>query len=388
MKDLKLYIGIASVVLAIYLIALYNQPKSVNWKETYSQKDKIPYGTYVLRSRLKDIFPGSKIVDQRKPVFNVFREEHIKNGSYIIVASTVQLNKYDFKELVKYMQKGNNVFIAAYNLSQFLDDTLKLTIKSSMVLKPLLKFQNPQFSNKTYSFDRGIGDQFFSKYDTTKAIILGVNQDKKANFLKYNYGKGGLYLVPGPQLFSNYNILNADGADYAAKALSHLNTGGDIIWDDYPSLGRDEEASLLRVLFQHPNLKYAYYIALFSLVAFVLFEMKRRQRVIPVITPLQNTTVEFVELIGKVYYQKRDHADIAKKKINYLLEHIRSSYNIRTNAIDKEFNNLLIAKTGLEAPFIGELLMNINYCLSSNRLSNKELIDLNKVIEEFYDKSR
>ena len=388
MKDLKRYIGVASVVLAIYLIALYNKPNSVNWNETYSQKDKIPFGTYVLRNRLKDIFPGSQIIDQRKPVFNVLTEQNIKNGSYIIVASTVKFNKYDFKKLVNYMQKGNNVFIATYNLGDYLNDTLKLSINSALALKPTLRFKKSEFKSKTYSFDRGIGDQFFSRYDTSKVTVLGINQDNKPNFIKYKYGSGGLYLLPSPQLFSNYNILNKNGADYAAKALSHLNMAGDIIWDDYPSLGRDQETSLFRVLFQHPNLTYAYYIALFSLVAFVLFEMKRRQRVIPVITPLQNTTVEFVELIGKVYYQQRDHADIAKKKITYLLEHIRGSYNIRTNAIDKEFNNLLIAKTGLEAAFIGELLMNINFCLSSNRLSNMELIDLNKVIEEFYDKSR
>ncbi|MDB5013390.1 MAG: hypothetical protein JWQ25_1592, partial [Daejeonella sp.] len=330
----------------------------------------------------------SKVIDERKPIFNVFKEDHIKNGSYIIVAGTVKLDEYDFKELTNYMQKGNNVFIASYYLSQYLNDTLKISINSALASTTKLRFTNKNIDTKLYSFDRGIGDQFFSKYDTAKATILGVNQDKKPVFLKYKFGAGALYLMPSPKLLSNYAILKPSGADYAAKALSHLKIGGDIIWDDYASLGRDEEASLFRVFFYHHDLRNAYYIALFSLLAFVLFEMKRRQRIIPVISPLKNTTVEFVELIGKVYYQQRDHADIGKKKINYLLEYIRTNHNIRTNIIDKEFNNTLIAKTGFDAAFIGELLMNVNFCLSSTKLSDQQLIDLNKIIEEFYKKSR
>ena len=388
MKDLKIYIGIFSFVIAVYLVALYKQPKKVNWKETYSRNDKIPYGTYILHNRLTDIFPGSAIKNERKPLSNVFKDEQIKNGSYIVIASTVGFDEYDFKRLATYMNKGNNVFIAAYSLSPYLNDTLKLGIGSDFAAHPTLKFNAKGINNKKYTFEQGIGDQFFSKFDTSKVVVLGVNQANKANFIKYNYGKGGLYLIPTPQIFSNFNLLNPSGADYAAKALSHMKVGGDIIWDDYPSMGSEEESSIMRVFFQHKELKFAYYIALFSLILFVLFEMKRRQRIIPVITSLSNSTLEFVELIGRVYYQERDHLNIAKKKINYLLEYIRATYNIRTNSIDKEFKELLVAKSGMPLPLIDDLLSNVNYCLSVSKITDNQLMELNKVMEEFYNKSK
>jgi hypothetical protein len=388
MRDLKIYIGIFSIFLVIYLVALYNQPKPVDWSETYSREDKIPFGTFVLHNRLKDIFPGSTILSRRKPFYNVFKEEQVNQGNYIIISGKIKLDEYDFKELVNYMHRGNSVFIATYYLNEYITDTLKLAINSGLKTKPKLKFSNRKLNDRSYSFDLGMGDQFFSKYDTAKAEVLGVNGDKKAVFLKYPFGDGALYLMPSPKFFTNYAMLKPSGADYAAKALSYLPKGGDIIWDDYPTLGSQEETSIFRVFFKHPELRYAYYIALFSLIAFVIFEMKRRQRIIPVITPLKNSTVEFVELVGRVYYQQRDHSNIAEKKITYLLEHIRSTCKINTTILDAEFNELLAAKTGIDLAIIAKLILNINYCKNNTQISDRQLIDLNLVIEEFYYKSR
>ena len=65
MRDLKIYVAIASVILAVYFLAMYNKPKPVDWTESFSRKDKIPFGTFVLYERLGDIFPGSKIIARR-----------------------------------------------------------------------------------------------------------------------------------------------------------------------------------------------------------------------------------------------------------------------------------------------------------------------------------
>jgi hypothetical protein len=43
MKDFKIYIIIASVLLGIYLVAEYNKPKPTNWSPTLFYGDKIPF---------------------------------------------------------------------------------------------------------------------------------------------------------------------------------------------------------------------------------------------------------------------------------------------------------------------------------------------------------
>ncbi|MEJ7677787.1 MAG: hypothetical protein WKG06_07955 [Segetibacter sp.] len=63
-----------------------------------------------------------------------------------------------------------------------------------------------------------------------------------------------------------------------------------------------------------------------GLLLYVLFEMKRRQRIIPVITPLKNSTLDFVKTVASVYYNEKDNNGIADKKVNYFLEFVRSRF--------------------------------------------------------------
>jgi hypothetical protein len=391
MKDLKIYTGIGSVLLMVYLIAQYNKPMPVDWTPTYLKEDKIPFGTYLLYQRINDIFPGSKVLVRRKPVFNVFQEEKINNGSYLIIAPALNLDAYDFGKLVNYMKEGNQVFIATYYLGNFLSDTLKTKINSEIILKQkslTLHFTNPSLNpKKQYLFNRDIGNQYFSKFDTSKAIVLGMNNKGHSTFLKYPYGKGALYLMPSPQFFTNYNLLDPNGHDYAAKSLSYLSPDGDLIWDEYPTQGSQQVQSKLRVLVKYPELRWAYFIALFSLVAFILFEIKRRQRIIPLLDPLQNTTVEFVNVVGQVYYERKDHKDLADKKIAYLMEHIRSVYRLNTNHIDQEFNETLSNRTEIDLTTINKLMQMIRQYSEATTITDQQLIELNKIIEAFYKKS-
>ena len=73
-------------------------------------------------------------------------------------------------------------------------------------------------------------------------------------------------------------MLKPEGADYAAKALSYLQPKSEIIWDEFSHLGREEDLSLMRVFFNHKELKWAYYIAFFSMLIYVMYEVKRRQQ--------------------------------------------------------------------------------------------------------------
>jgi hypothetical protein len=132
------------------------------------------------------------------------------------------------------------------------------------------------------------------------------------------------------------------------------------------------------------ELRWAYYIALFSLVAFILFEIKRRQRIIPVIERLKNTSVEFAEVVGRVYYQQRNNRDIAEKKVSYLLEYIRTKYRLKTLDLDQEFNASLIKISSVSADIIDELLEEITYLKAGQMVKDQQLIRLNKLIEQFY----
>ncbi len=384
MKDLRMYLVIASILLIFYFIAQYNRPKVVDWTTTLSNTEKIPFGTYILFNRLNDIFPGDSIKTFREPVYNVLNDHDIKNCTYIIICNDIKLNENDYDRLSKFIKSGNDVFIASSDFSGELRKKLKIETESEL-RNTYIKFLSKSIdTDLRYMPQKNMGGTYFSRLDTAKATVLGNNSLGHSNFIKYAMGKGTLYLNANPLLFSNYSLLNPHGAAYASAVLSYLKTDKSLIWDEFYTKGREGDDNSMRVFLEHPQLRWAFYITFFTLIAFVLYDIKRRQRIIPVIEPLKNSTLDFVNVVGQVYYEKRNNTNIAHKKVLYLLEHLREVYNIKTNKLDQEFIEKLTTKLGIEPKLANELVNYIQYIDNQPKVTDRELIELNKLIEQFY----
>lgn len=389
MSGLRKYLIIGSILLFGYLVAQYFKPQPTNWNPTYLAKDKIPFGTYILRQQIQDIFPKTVIKTSNDAIYNTLKEKPKGSSNVLIIGSSITVEAVDYAEMVKYMQAGNHIFIAAFQLKGMLADTLKLEINSDFNFQNEkrypINFVNQKLKRELdYYFDKGTSNQYFSEIDTLRAVVLGNQQKDRANFVKYNFGKGALFIMPNPQLLTNYSLLKEDGLDYAAKTLSYLPNAKTLIWNEYFTSPALNDQSVFRVLFKYDQLRWAYYIALSSLVVFVLFEIKRRQRVIPVIDRLKNTSVEFVSVIGKVYYQQRNNRDIAEKKVVYLLDYIRNRYRLKTLNLDQEFIESLTKITNANADTIEVLFHEIDLLKNGQIVKDDQLISLNKLIEKFY----
>ncbi|KQN37975.1 hypothetical protein ASE92_00570 [Pedobacter sp. Leaf41] len=389
MRSYKIYLGIGIVLILLYLVAQYNKPTPTNWAPTYLATDKIPYGTFIIRDRIKDILPKAKIQESKRPVYNTLKNQNFNNATYFLIAQKIDVSKTDFDQMKKFMQAGNKIFIASYDFGK-LEKELKIETSSTMSAdRPSLNFTNPSLkTDANYGFERGIGTQYFSKIDFKKGIVLGINNNKQPNFVKYNYGKGALFLISEPGFYTNFNMLDKYGAEYAAKTLSYIQASDQIIFDDYFSAQKNETTDVLRVFFKHPELKWAYYLTIFSLVIFVLYEIKRRQRIIPIADPLKNASVEYAHVVGSVYYHERNNLDIAKKKINYFMEYLRTRYFLKTNEIGSDFATLLMEKTGINEPSAKTLTRYFIQIPQMSTLSDQELINLNQSIEFFHQNTQ
>ena len=102
----------------------------------------------------------------------------------------------------------------------------------------------------------------------------------------------------------------------------------------------------MRFILNQPALKWSYYLLVVGLLLFVIFKAKREQRIIPIIKPLENSSVEFAKTVGSLYYQHRDYANLNHKKITYFLTYIRNRYYINTTVLDENFITQLSAKAG------------------------------------------
>jgi hypothetical protein len=389
MRDFKFYIIGASLLLLVYVVVLYNKPIPVNWKPTLYYGDKIPFGTYVLYKQLNDVFPGARITNTNQSVASLFNNK-LKPGNYFIIAKQVKITFTDFNALKKYIAAGNTVFISTFSWAGYFKNGFKLETKvENDDDKRLLNFTNPVLKQPTnYRFDKDISNQYFSKFDTARATVIATNNAGKATYLSYKFGKGRLLLSANPELFSNYSLLTPQGANYAERALSYLPVKQILYWDQYQNHDVVVEMSPMRVFLNNPNLRWAYYISLATLFIYIIFEAKRRQRIIPVIELLKNSTVDFVNVVGRVYYERRDNANIATKKVLYLLTYLRETYQLKTNKLDTEFIETLAHKTGLEVSFVRDVVNYINYLDNQQKVTDHELIELNNLIEKFYSQSR
>jgi hypothetical protein len=366
----------------------YNRPQAIDWRQTFSNKDKIPYGTYVLYELLPDIFRNQPLLPVRQPVANQLAEAAPgPAGNYIFIHRSFQIDSLDLKALLQYAAQGNRVFISAEFFPDILRDTLHFNTKvTSAHLKGRmgLSLSHPSLSRENPCF-------FEAKHVQThlevapghRFEVLGRTIAGKANFIKVPFGAGAIYLHAAPLAFSNYYVISDRQSRYAAQVLSHLPVAP-VWWDEYQKQGREEADSVFRVLLEHEALRWAYYIALAGLMLFVFFEGKRTQRIIPVLESPRNTTLEFVQVVGNLYFNFQDHKIIAEKKIHYFMEYLRQHFYAASPELDAPFRELVAAKTGLALEEITLLCCLIGDIRAATKISEKQLIALNRQLEDFY----
>ncbi len=389
------YLWFLIVVLVGYGLFEYYRPKPLDWNATYANKDKIPFGTQAFFELLPDVFKNQPITVLREPVYNHLTEGKLpERSTYLFVNRSFEVDGNDYRELLRYAKRGNTVFVSAYYFS----DTLMKALGVKAELKEFsmrdttlnMNFVNPAFKKVGgYVFSQDDGRNYFSIKNPRNVVVLARNARKEPIFLSVKYGEGTFYLHTLPLALTNYYVLRAPTSDFAFKSMSYLPLQP-IYWDEYQKQGRfgENEQSLLRYVMSQPALKWAYYLTLFGLVLFTVFAGKRTQRVIPIVTAPANTSLEFVQTIGQMYFQQGNHAQIAQQKIKHLMAYVASRFYLKTSTIDEDFLETLAKKSGFPRSEINTLFGEIEKAEKSVRLSEYGLLHLNKLIENFYEATR
>jgi hypothetical protein len=146
--------------------------------------------------------------------------------------------------------------------------------------------------------------------------------------------------------------------------------------------GQSISANPLRFIGQHPPLRWAYWLAWIGLILFIVFNSKRKQRIVPVIKPLENTTIDFAKTISNLYFQEKNYKDIIRKKIIYFLEKVRTLYHIETANLDDDFMLKLAHKSGKNEEDIKALIQLIVQLKNRGVFYEEDLIKLNKALEQ------
>jgi len=363
------------------------KPKPIDWTFSLYHKDKIPYGTYVIYNTLKEVFPGQKIKTNNLTLYEYSKKQAPLNKNFIFIVDDFNPDSLEIKQLLNFAQAGNNIFISANKINKMFSDTLGFEVSYYFNFESKsmnYNFVNPKLIKKNgYTYKKAFDNYYFSKVDTVNSKLIGIKNKILVNFIRQKYGNGEFFISTDPIVFTNYNLLYDNNSDYAYKALSHLPLR-EIIWDTSSHKDNDLEASPLRYILKNKALKYAYYLLMISIIFYMFLTAKRRQRVIPVMKPYQNTSLEFIETIGRLYLHGKNHKDIAIKKFNYFCEFVRLKYYINIKNPDDFSTEKFAEKTETNIELIQQILSVSKEIDNSQTITDKQLLELNKLIEQFY----
>ena len=325
-KTIKIYIALLVILLVAIIYFDATKPKPIDWNPTYAVKDKIPLGMYVFDKEIGNFFKNRKIEKISTSPYEYFyykyNEDTLVNtynvkGTFLSISNYNDIDDQSISELCNFVSHGNSAFISSKIIPNSLLDSLKLKMDSEHKIKDtvLSWVANKNLGNQKYKFAAGVGDNYFSKIDTLNTTVLGYQKgdSTRVNFLKVPWVNGNFYLHLQPAAFTNYYLLKNNNANYAQKILSYIPKGN-IFWHIKNQNGAIISDSPLRFIFSKEQLSWAWYLAIFSLLLFIIFNAKRKQRIVPIINPLRNTTVDFTKTIGNLYYQEGNHDDIINKK--------------------------------------------------------------------------
>ena len=387
-----------------------DQEKHFQWIESYRVDSDQPYGTLYLSRMLETYRPGSKfILNDRKPLRTILPDiEDPANTDYVFVGQNIFLDEESVILLRDFLEDGGNVFLASLTPPEGLINTVYFpecfvhldfqpdrepavwlnffhdTLRSDSGYRYAFRYET---TDVPYDWNH-FNDSIFC--DSTRSVVaLGHLQDRLVNFIEIPVGEGSLYLHSNPLVFTNYFMVKKENLGYVSGVFSHLD-GSDIVWDEYSKIpftgNTNAYNSPLYYILQQPSLKYAWWLLLLTVILYVLFAAKRKQRVIPVLEAKTNTSLEFVNLISRLHYKNGNHLDMARKKMRYFLYFVRSRYGIHAERFSDEHIRRLAGKSRVDVQEV-EAIFSQYYLIEEKFREDIEvsrLVNLYDAIESFY----
>jgi hypothetical protein len=422
-RTLKIYILFLILVLGLIVWVDYSRPKPIDWTPYYQLNKKSPLGLFVLNNELPAMFSKDSLeLISNQTIFEYltpnYRTELIENyneetyeyteeyvtydefgneveaqdsilrsqNTWLYINKNYNIDPSSTKKLLLYIKNGGNALLSCEFFPRNLLDSLgiqqtrKWSVGDSAMFS--IKGSKPSFY-LTKEFHAG----HFTWKDGLKANSLGTFKYKNSQniyFAEIPFGKGKIWLHLYPVLFTNYELLKDNHYQLTQSTLSIL-PNQKILWMVKDQTGTFISRHPLRFVKEHAPLRWSWYMGWILLAIFMLFSAKRKQRVVPIIPPVNNTTVDFTKTIGNLYFQEKDHYDLMSKKIQYFLEKVRSEYWMDTTILNEDFSRKLQAKTGKSEEKVQQVIQLIQKHQKQTSATEADLIALNNAINQLLE---
>jgi hypothetical protein len=391
-------LGIVALAILIIASARNNRQRKFDQRVTLRQQHEIPYGTSVAKRLLPELFPEAAIYyDGNHPGFWDSISSSSYNQAVIMVSKDFEAEQFELERLMRFVENGNYVFIAARSFSGDTRRMFRFSYASDFMGEIFadedslwMQLNTEYFSTSQDFFYPGKKyDGWFTGIDTSFTHVLGRDRYGRTNFIRIDKGSGSIFFHAAPLVFSNYFILHKHNYEYFEKSLSVIPANlNSVLWNEYylnkQPPADNEKKNWLAVLFRYESFRWGLLTAILALVLYVVLGSRRRQRMIPLYAKPRNESLDFVKTMGRLYHEKRDHKDLAWKMGVYFLEHVRSTYKLSTQELNQDFISNLHVKSGYPEDKLGSIVNFIHRLNFVDHVSEDDLAKFHGQLELFY----
>lgn len=379
-KTFKIYALIFIIIMVILALLEVNKKEVVDWRKNFDVNEKSPFGLFVFNQEAKDLFKNNlKKIDVTP--YDYYNQNKKKSHNIVIIESEIDIESWN--KILDEVSNGSDAMVIMAKMPKEISDSIGFyDSQISFEDSNMLKLTDEKYQNDFIKLDKFPSGRGFS-YIKPRVQILGKTVEKEnadqANFIKARFGKGNIYVHCEPLFLTNYYLLKPGNTKYAQDVFSYLDDR-ETLW--FVEANTKESRFFMRFILGNPALKYAWWLLLAGLILFIFFNAKRKQRIVPVIEPLKNTSVDFVKSIGNLYLQEGDFHDMMAKKAQYFLNKVRLDLLIDTQNLDEEFAKKLQLKTGKNIETINEAISLIKKAQDPYASVMKEdLVRMNKLLD-------
>ncbi len=381
-KTLKIYVVLFVIILIVVGIFQVNKKPILDWRKNFDTEKKTPFGLFVFNEEVAKLFNNQLEKIFISP-YNYYTK-HANEAPHNIVIIEKNWDTQSWMKIMDQVKNGSKALILSTKLPQMLEDTLQFRMASRNYEETYyLEFTDPKINKDKVIINR-LPDNSKFNYINKETEILGFSKTKpeakpQANFIKINYGKGQFLLHSEPLITTNYYLLRTN-AKYLEDVVSYL-PNQKTFW--FIEKEQKVSGSPMRFILDNPPLRYAWYLLLVGLIIFVIFNARRKQRIVPIREPLKNTSLEFVKSIGNLYLQEGDFHDMMAKKAQYFLNKVRMDLLIDTTTLDDNFINKLHLKTAKSKDIIKDAIVLIKKAQDPYaQVMHEDLAKMNQILDD------
>lgn len=370
-------IGVLAFLVIVFIMG-YRMPKKFQWLPTYSHHDKQPFGCYVFDSVLKaSLLQDYRI--ERKTFYQLKGDTSRK--AFLMVADNVEFPKTDVTAIMELARKGNVIMLVSNSLGKMADTlhlnsvnhytpmTLTKHVQAGNGRDTLVWQQDSIYDRREFKFyPQLLLTTIVGKTDTLDYHVLCRSKSyySDATAVQIPMSRGCIIWVSTPLVFTNYGILDKDNYHYIFRLLTQLRGLPIVRTEAYTPIAQE---SPLRYILEQPPLRWALYLSLLTILLFMVFTARRRQRAIPLVKGPDNMSLSFAKQIGTLYAQRKDYTDAVTKKYTYFAEELRTLLHIDITDVSADNRNLnrLAFITGIEKQQLAGLVDELRQIASGMR---------------------